>query len=299
MRTSFKRLFACCALLLAPNAWALNLFACEPEYAALAQELAPEARIFSATTALQDPHQIQARPSLIAQMRRADLAICAGAELEVGWLPMLQMKANNPKVRDGLPGMFYAAEQVDTLDRLDSVSRDMGDVHAEGNPHLHFSPQRLLRVAQVLTERLAQLDPTNAEHYRANFDDFSARWLTAIPVWEAKAAPLHGQAVIAYHSSFRYLFDWLGVEQAGDLEPKPGLPPSTAHLAGLLALTEQQTIMAVVHAGYQDRRGAQWLAQRAELPVVRLPFSTGQEGIDSLFALYDAVLEPLLAHVGE
>jgi len=273
----------------------LNIFACEPEYAALAKELAPDAKIYSATTAMQDPHQVQARPSLIAKMRQADLAVCAGAELEVGWLPMLQMKSSNSKVRSTDQGLFYAAEQVATLDRLESVDRSMGDVHAQGNPHLHFSPERILQVAQGLTDKLIQLDPDSKAEYQASLADFSKRWSEAIPVWEAKAASLQGKKVIAYHSSFRYLFSWVGIEQVADLEPKPGLPPSSSHLASLLKRTEAGDIMAIIVASYQDERGANWLGERASLPVQVLPMSVGgNEQSTDLFSLYDSVLDLLL-----
>ncbi len=295
MRINSNWLGACAALLMAPSASALEIFTCEPEYAALAAELAPEAKITSATTALQDPHNVQARPSLIARMRRADLAVCAGADLEAGWLPMLQMKANNPKVRNGQPGMFYAADHAETLDKRVSVDRSMGDLHPGGNPHLQFSPRRVQAIAEAMTERLAQLDPAHAEAYRRNLTQFAERWQQAIPTWERKAAPLQGKQVVAYHSSFRYLFDWLGMKQVGDLEPKPGLPPTTGHLASLLALTEQTEVSAVIHARYQDPRGAKWLAERAALPVVALPFSTGADGIETLFELYDRVIDQLLA----
>ncbi|BDY06575.1 zinc ABC transporter substrate-binding protein [Ferrimonas sp. YFM] len=295
MRTSSKwTLPVLAALLAAPQAWALNIFTCEPEYAALAKELAPEANVSSATTALQDPHHVQARPSLISKLRRADLAICAGAELEVGWLPMLQMKANNRKVRDGQPGMLYAAEYVDTLGKLDKVDRSMGDVHAGGNPHFHFSPQRMLSVAEAVTAKLVELDPEHQSDYQANLADFSQRWSQATTRWEAAAAPLKGKKVIAYHTSFQYLFDWLGMEQAGDLEPKPGLPPTTGHLAQLLKLTESTPIMAVIYTGYQDGRGAQWLGQRAKIPVLQLPFGPGVEEADDLFQLYDTNIRLLL-----
>ena len=273
----------------------MSVFTCEPEYASLVSELAPEAEVFSATTALQDPHQVQARPKLIARMRRADLVVCAGAELEVGWLPMLQMKANNRRVRDGQPGMFYAAEQVETLDRLNAVDRSMGDVHAEGNPHMQFSPERVQVIAEALAQRLGELDPANAEGYKAGLEDFLSRWQAAIPSWEAQAAPLKGAKVIAYHTSFRYLFDWLGMEQVGDLEPKPGLPPTTGHLAGLLDRAGKGDVMAVVHTGYQDNRGAKWLADRASLPLLELPFGPGEEGIADLFALYDRVIAKLVS----
>ncbi|WP_374991337.1 metal ABC transporter solute-binding protein, Zn/Mn family [Shewanella fidelis] len=274
----------------------LNIFACEPEYAALAKELAPDAKIYSATTALQDPHQVQARPSLIAKMRQADLAICAGADLEVGWLPMLQMKSANAKVRSTDQGLFFAAEQIETLDQLASVDRSMGDVHAKGNPHLHFDPVRMLDVAKALTAKMIALDPDAKSEYEAALASFSKRWQAAIPNWQAKAKPLQGSKVIAYHSSFRYLFNWLGIEQVADLEPKPGIPPSSSHLASLLNRAKQGDVLAIVIASYQSERGADWLAERSKLPVLVLPMSVGgnDQSVD-LFSLYDSAIDLLLS----
>lgn len=272
----------------------LNIFACEPEYAALAKELAPSASIYSATTALQDPHQVQARPSLIAKMRQADLVVCAGADLEVGWLPMLQMKSANAKVRSTDQGLFFAAEQIDTLDKLASVDRSMGDVHAQGNPHLHFDPKRLLTVASALTAKMTLLDPAGSAEYQKSLADFTSRWQAAIPRWEAQAKGLQGKKVIAYHSSFKYLFNWIGIEQVADLEPKPGLAPTSSHLASLLARAEQGDILAVVVASYQDERGAKWLGDKANLPVVMLPMSVGGNAqSQDLFSLYDSVISLL------
>ncbi|SIQ93058.1 metal ABC transporter solute-binding protein, Zn/Mn family [Shewanella morhuae] len=272
----------------------LNVFACEPEYAALTKELAPTANIYSATTAFQDPHQVQARPSLIAKMRQADLVVCAGADLEVGWLPMLQMKSANANVRSTDQGLFFAADQIETLDKLASVDRSMGDVHAQGNPHIHFDPTRLLKVATALSAKLTQLDPAGAAAYQTSLADFTTRWQTAMPRWEAQAKGLQGKKVIAYHSSFRYLFNWIGVEQVADLEPKPGLAPTSGHLASLLARAEQGDILAIVVASYQDERGAKWLGEKANLPVVVLPMSVGgNDSSQDLFGLYDSVISLL------
>lgn len=272
----------------------LNVFACEPEYAALTKELAPTASIYSATTAFQDPHQVQARPSLIAKMRQADLVVCAGADLEVGWLPMLQMKSANSKVRSTDQGLFFAADQIETLDKLTSVDRSMGDVHAQGNPHLHFDPTRLLKVATALSAKLTQVDPASAVDYQKALADFTTRWQVAVPRWEDQAKGLQGKKVIAYHSSFKYLFNWIGIDQVADLEPKPGLAPTSGHLASLLALAEQGDILAVVVASYQDERGAKWLGEKANLPVVILPMSVGgNDSSQDLFGLYDSVISLL------
>lgn len=296
MHINFKLLISGVLLTLSQQAFAqVNIFTCEPEYAALAKELAPETRIYSATTAMQDPHLVQARPSLIAKMRQADLVICAGAELEIGWLPMLQMKAANAQVRSTDKGLFFAAEHVETLDKMANVDRSMGDVHSSGNPHLHFSPQRMLAISKALTAKLIQLDADNTKSYQQRLEDFSQRWRLAMSKWHEQAKALKGMKVIAYHSSFRYLFDFAGIEQVADLEPKPGLPPTSGHLAKLLKRAKQGDISAIIVASYQDLRGAEWLAEKANLPVVVLPLSVGgnEQSVD-LFSLYDSALSLLI-----
>jgi zinc/manganese transport system substrate-binding protein len=295
VRINFKLLLSSALLTLSHGALAqMNIFACEPEYAALAKELAPDARIYSATTAMQDPHQVQARPSLIAKMRQADLVICAGAELEVGWLPMLQMKAANVQVRSTDKGLFFAAEHVKTLDQMSNVDRSMGDVHSLGNPHVHFSPPRMLTIAQALTDKLIQLDEKQSAEYQQQLSRFSARWQLAMTQWQVKVRSLQGMKVIAYHSSFRYLFDFANIEQVADLEPKPGLPPTSSHLASLLKRANNGDIAAIVIASYQNQRGANWLAEKSNLPVVVLPLSVGgNEQSNDLFSLYDSILDLL------
>jgi zinc/manganese transport system substrate-binding protein len=296
VRINFKLLLGSALLTLSHSALAqMNIFACEPEYAALAKELAPDARIYSATTAMQDPHLVQARPSLIAKMRQADLAICAGAELEVGWLPMLQMKAANMQVRSTDKGMFFAAEHVKTLDQMSNVDRSMGDIHRLGNPHVHFSPQRMLIIAQALTDKLIQLDEKQSAEYQQQLSLFTSRWQLAMTKWQVKARGLQGMKVIAYHSSFRYLFDFANIEQVADLEPKPGLPPTSSHLASLLKRAGKGDIVAIIIASYQDQRGANWLAEKSNLPVVVLPLSVGgNEQSNDLFSLYDSSLDLLM-----
>jgi zinc/manganese transport system substrate-binding protein len=296
VRINFKLLLGSALLTLSHSAFAqMNIFACEPEYAALAKELAPDARIYSATTAMQDPHLVQARPSLIAKMRQADLAICAGAELEVGWLPMLQMKAANMQVRSTDKGMFFAAEHVKTLDQMSNVDRSMGDIHRLGNPHVHFSPQRMLTIAQALTDKLIQLDEKQSAEYQQQLSLFTSRWQLAMTKWQVKARGLQGMKVIAYHSSFRYLFDFANIEQVADLEPKPGLPPTSSHLASLLKRAGKGDIAAIIIASYQDQRGANWLAEKSNLPVVVLPLSVGgNEQSNDLFSLYDSSLDLLM-----
>jgi zinc/manganese transport system substrate-binding protein len=290
------RILGLLACLAASPAFArLNVFACEPEWGALAQELAGDRIALGvATTALQDVHRIEARPSLIAKVRRADLLVCTGADLEAGWLPQLLRQSGNARVASG-PGWFMAADQVATLDRPTSLDRAAGDVHPQGNPHLQLDPHRVLQVAQALSARLAALDPDNAAHYAQRLDDFATRWRAAIARWEAKAAPLKGKRIIVHHVSWVYLNHWLGLEQVGALEPRPGVPPTSAHLAGLIAAAKQAAPHAILVAAYQDPKAARWLSQRTGVPVVVLPYTVGGNAqAKDLFGLFDATLDLLL-----
>ncbi|HEX7927004.1 MAG TPA: zinc ABC transporter substrate-binding protein, partial [bacterium] len=209
--------FVTVALLFAAPAssWAkLNVFACEPEWATLTQELGKDlVSVYSATTALQDPHQIQAKPSLIARLRNADLLVCTGAELEIGWLPVLLRQSANNQVQDGSPGNFSAAEQVPLLEIPVSVDRAQGDVHAQGNPHIQTSARNYPQVAKGLAQRLGMVDPPNAAQYQANLADFLKRWDAATRRWEAEAAPLKGVTVVVHHKGWTYLLDWLGMKE--------------------------------------------------------------------------------------
>jgi zinc/manganese transport system substrate-binding protein len=283
-------------LIALPASARLQVFACEPEWGALVQELAGTAvAVDVATSALQDVHQIEARPSLIAKVRRADLLVCTGADLEVGWLPQLLRQANNARVAGG-SGRFFAAEQVVTLDRPAAVDRAAGDVHPQGNPHVHLDPHRIRLIARALSARLAQLDAANAALYAQRLADFDARWRAAIARWEARAAPLRGQRVIVHHISWAYLNAWLGLQQVGALEPRPGVPPTSGHLSSLVSVAKTPPAYAIIDAAYQDTRAANWLSERTGVPAVVLPYTVGGDArARDLFGLFDSTIDKLLA----
>jgi zinc/manganese transport system substrate-binding protein len=300
MKAFLKVLAAVVAAVFAlPAAAALNVFACEPEWAALVQELGGDkVSVYTATTALQDPHRIEARPSLIARARGADLVVCTGAELEIGWLPLVQSQSGNAKIQAGQPGYFEAASHVALLEKPARVDRSMGDVHPGGNPHIHLDPRNIGKIATALGARMAKLDPVEAATYGARAKSFLDRWSAAIARWEKAAAPLKGVPLVVYHKNLTYLIHWLGMREAGNLEPKPGLPPTTAHLSELLAGLKQNPAKAVVRTAYNDPRAAEWLAERAGIPSVLVPFTVGgTEGAKDLFGLYEDTLARLLAAV--
>lgn len=263
---------------------ALTVFACEPEWAALVRELQPAATVHVATHAGQDPHHIEARPALIAQLRSADLALCTGAGLEAGWLPVLQQRAGNARVQDGAPGMLYASEHVRLIDpRPATLNPFAGDVHPRGNPHLHLDPERLFTVARVLAERLQHsavqaADGAQAEAIKQRLAAFETRWRAHIVHWQRQAAALKGRRIAVQHTSFGYLWAWLGLVPAADLEPKPGLAPTPGHLQQVLQMLKAEPPVALVVASHQDARPARWVAEQLRqagrpVPLLALPAS--------------------------
>jgi zinc/manganese transport system substrate-binding protein len=297
VRTVIKAVLAALGALAVTAAQAFHVFACEPEWAALTQALMPQATVFSATHVLQDPHHIEARPALIAQLRRASLAVCTGASLEAGWLPMLQQRAGNAAIQNGQPGMFYATEHVELMDAVQgAVGAFAGDVHGQGNPHVHADPHRLLKVAEALRQRLVQLQPDQAQAIDARHRQFEATMRSRIADWEKRAAILRGRDIVGQHTSLRYLWAWLGVRQVADLEPKPGMPPTPGHLDKTLAQLKSRPAMAIVVALHQDARAGKWLASQLgpATPLLLLPATVTELGEEALLAWYERVVSALV-----
>ncbi len=296
MRTVFK---AACWLglaLLAGHARAITVFACEPEWAALTRTLLPQATVRSATHHLQDPHHIEARPSLIAQLRNSDLAVCTGAELESAWLPTLQARAGNARVQNGQPGMFYAAEQVELIDpHKGGASAFAGDVHAQGNPHLHADPRRLLTVARALAMRLGQISPAHKATIEQQLPQFERDLNARMAVWAQQANALKGRGVITQHATFGYVWHWLGMSVVADLEPKPGMPPTAAHLEQVLAQAKAKRPMAIVVAQHHDPKPARWLAQQlgGTTPLRVLPATVPDDQPGALLRWLDGLVSEL------
>ena len=276
----------------------LRVFACEPEWSALAEEVGGDlVKASSATNALQDPHYIEARPSLISKVRKADLVICSGAQLEIGWLPMLLRKASNPDVLPGKDGFLEASSHVRRLNVPDSVDRSQGDMHPQGNPHVQMNPHNITAVAAELGRRMALLDPANAAAYAERTEDFQARWGAAIEGWEKRAFPLTGRRVVCHHKSWVYLEDWLNLQEVATLEPVPGIPPTTAHLSALLTMLGAGGAGAdlIIRAPFQSDKASIWLEDRTGIPAVMLPLTVGgSEEANDLFSLFDDILDRLL-----
>ncbi|MBL0125403.1 MAG: zinc ABC transporter substrate-binding protein [Betaproteobacteria bacterium] len=297
-RNMFPAVFA--AMLSAtalPAAATLNVFTCEPEWAALALELGGDkVKVTSATTALQDVHHVEARPSLIARARNADLLVCTGAELEIGWLPLLLSQSGNRQIQPGQPGYLEAAASVNKMEVPQLLDRSQGDVHPAGNPHIHLDPQNIAKVGEAITARLMQLDAANAETYKSRATAFQKKWRESMQKWEAQVAPLKGVAVVVYHKDLSYLLRWLGMRDIASLEPKPGVPPTTGHLSEMLAKLQREPAKMILRSAYSDPKAATWLSERAKLPTVTLPYTVGgNEQAKDLFWLFDDSIQRLLA----
>jgi len=292
MRAMKKHIFIL-ALLFSP--WAANaieVFACEPEWAALVTELAGEhADITVATTAAQDPHYLQAKPSLIAATRNADLLVCTGADLEVGWLPLLLRRAGNPDIQVGRTGHFMAADYVRKLEIPKTIDRSQGDIHPQGNPHVHLNPNNVSRIAKNLAERLIVVDHANGSDYEARLRQFLDRWAIAIDDWELRGEELRGLRLAAHHRSFSYLADWLDLDIVATLESKPGIPPSGAHLARLLQTLSANPPAAVIRTPYANEKPSAWLSERLNIRSLLLPYTVHEsDGPTDLFDVIDLTL---------
>ena len=272
----------------------INVLACEPEWASLARALGGDmVKVTSATSALQDPHHIQARPSLIAKVRRADLLICTGADLEVGWLPLLLRKSGNARVQPGEEGHFMAADYISLLEKPTVLDRSLGDIHAAGNPHFHLDPSRITQVAAALTHTLSKVDSANEVHYQNQLEAFNQQWQEAIKQWKQRSQSLRGKRVVVSHNSWVYLESWLGLTQAATLEPKPGIPASSTHLSRVLDKLQQDPADMLLHATYQSDKSAVWLSNKTSLPIVALALSPS-EG-ESLIIWFDKIVNQLLS----
>ena len=246
---------------------------------------------YSATHGREDPHRIRARPSLIAQVRRADLLFCSGADMEVGWLPILMRRGAPVGIQPGRPGHLMAADHVEPLDLPETLDRAHGDIHPGGNPHVHLDPRNMLVLADELARRLERIDPDNADLWRAGRESFRQRWTDAMARWRARAARLDGAPVVVYHEAWAWFLRWAGLPRAAALEPLPGVPPAIGDLREVLERASAAGARVIIRAPYEPEDASDWLSERTGIPVIELPSTVGgQPGVDTLFDLFDSTL---------
>lgn len=233
-----------------------------------------------------DVHHLEARPSMMVGLRRADLLVAVGAELEIGWLPAALRGAGNPRILPGRPGYFEAARAVTLLDEGMPADRGLGDVHPSGNPHIYFDPLRMAAAAEALAERLSELDPANAATFEANARAFERRMIEHTEAWQARVASAPG--ALAYHKDVDYLFARLGLPLLGHIEPLPGIPPTASHIRALVdELGGRQGV--IVHMLYEPAQGPQRLGRELGWPVFQMRNNVPEDGtMDDYIALIES-----------
>jgi zinc/manganese transport system substrate-binding protein len=249
----------------------------------------------SLSRGIQDPHFVDANPMLAVKLRAADLLVDVGLDLEAGWLPPLVLQSRNGGILPGGPRRLTAATAVAVLDQpAGPVDRARGDLHPGGNPHYLTDPRRAAKVAAAIAERLAAVDPGGAEGYRARLAAFTARLEAARARWEAALAPVRGAKVFTHHRTLTYFLDWTGLVSAGELEPRPGVPPPPGHLADLVQQARREGIRAILVENYYDTRSDEVVAKHSGAKVVKIPGDVGGEpGVKT----YEAYVDLLVARV--
>jgi zinc/manganese transport system substrate-binding protein len=276
----------------------LNVVATLPDLASLAKAVGGEhVNVSSLALGMQDPHFLEAKPSYEITLSKADLLIYNGLSLEVGWLPLLVQDSRNPNILSGAKGSLNASSALDRIleKPTGEVDRSMGDIHPEGNPHYLVDPRNGLKIARLIRDKLSALDPSGAADYQKNYAQFESLMTEKLKQWESQAAPLKGMRVIVYHKQWEYLADWLGLEIAGSVEEKPGIPAGPQHKQWLIDEMKKDNIKVLLVANYNPSISvAERLAKETGSTLLVLPASTGGEpGIDSYPQLFDYLVSKL------
>jgi zinc/manganese transport system substrate-binding protein len=264
--------------------------------AALAREVAGDrAQVESLSRGVQDPHFVDANPSLAVKLRSADLLVDVGLDLEIGWLPPLVTQSRNAAIQPGGPRRLTAAGAVAVRDvPTGPVDRSRGDLHAGGNPHFLSDPGRALEVAQAISVKLTNLDPAGAAVYADRTATFARRLQAAQARWKAELAPFAGRKVPTHHRTLTYLLAWTGLVSVGELEPRPGTPPPPAHLASMVTLAKGAGVKAILCEGYYDTRSDELVSRLSGAKLVTIP---GDVGGDPAAGTYEAYVELLVRRI--
>jgi len=241
-----------------------------------------------------DPHFITPKPSLIGKLRREDLLIMNGGQLEIGWLPPLLRSANNSKIKNGAQGFLDVSGAVTLMDKPQNVSRSNGDVHPDGNPHFALNIENIVPIAELISMKLAQVDPSNADKYNKNFEAFKSKMETLATKLKEQYASCQGKKVVQYHELFNYAMDEYGLNKAGNIEPLPGISPSSKHTLELINLMKEQKVTTILQDVYHEKKTAQFIASKTGATVKIVPHDVGAvEGTETLENFYETIAREL------
>jgi len=271
----------------------LNVVATTPDLAALAREIGGDAITVTALAKpTEDPHFVDAKPSHLVTLNRADVLIEGGAELELGWLPPLLDNARNDKIASGAPGRVVASQGIKMLEVPTTFDRAKGDVHSLGNPHFLLDPKNAEIVAGEIADHLARVDPSSAELFRSNLKRFNTSVEQRLTEWQAKLAPYRGAKVVTYHKDFVYLAERFNLQIVETLEPKPGIAPSPAHLAQVVSAMQSTNAKVILVQPYQNRKTAETVARQTGAMVLDAPQQPGAiPGTATYFDVMDHLVQ--------
>jgi zinc/manganese transport system substrate-binding protein len=273
----------------------LRVAAAYPYIADLVEKIGQRnVRVWALARGDYNPHVIIPRPSFIAHVRRADLLVISGAQLEIGWLPPILRQANNPYVQPGERGFLDLSRYVTLIDVPASVSREQGDIHPEGNPHFYLDPYNIPLLAKAIAEKLCEIDPSDALYYRSNLDEFVQRWNEKTKEWREKMKQLEQVAVVEYHKNYDYFLRRFGLPIVGTVEPLPGIPPTSKHIEHLESILESHRAQFILQDVYNPDDASRYLANKLGMKLIVLPHDVGAvRGVDDIFSLFDEIVRRL------
>ena len=301
--TAFKPfLFTVAAIALAgpPASAQLRVVATTPDLASVAKEIGGDhVTVAALAKPTEDPHFVDAKPSFIVTLNRADALIEGGAELELGWLPPLLENARNGKIGAGAPGRIVASEGIRLLEIPTSFDRSKGDIHSLGNPHFMIDPVTVKTVARNIATHFAQIDPKSAAVYSANLAKFNSRLDSRVAEWQKQLAPFRGAKIVTYHRDFIYLAQRFGLTIVDELEPKPGIAPSPAHLAQVIGKMRANNVKVILVQPFQNRKTAETVARRTDAVVLDAPQQPGAaRNTAGYFDMMDNLIDALARGLG-
>lgn len=299
----FKSAFLGLAALFAAGSIAgaqLRVVATTPDLASVAREIAGNrANVVALAKATEDPHFVDAKPSFVVTLNRADALVEGGAELELGWLPPLLENSRNSKIAAGAPGHIVASEGIRLLEIPTSFDRSKGDIHSLGNPHFMIDPVAAKTVARNIANHLGQIDPKNAATYNANLAKFNGRIDAKLAAWQQQLAPYRGAKIVTYHRDFIYLAQRFGLTIVDELEPKPGIAPSPAHLAQVIGKMRANNVKVILVQPFQNRKTAETVARQTGATVLDTPQQPGAaSNTNSYFDMMDNLVGALARGLG-
>ncbi|MGH7848993.1 MAG: metal ABC transporter substrate-binding protein [Thermodesulfobacteriota bacterium] len=278
----------------------VQIVASLPDLGAVAEEIGGDkVNVVSLAKGYQDPHFVDAKPTYVTKLNKADLLIYNGLDLEIGWLPPLITGSRNSKITS-----------TDALGRLDAstviprvlevpttqIDRSMGDIHPKGNPHYLLDPRNGAPIAAAITERLKEIDPENSPYYEENYNNFVNRLKSKIKEWDELLAPYKGTEIVSYHKNLTYFTEWAGFKEIGYIEPKLGIPPTPSHVAELIKKMKSMDVKLVIASNYYPQKTGELIAEKTGTVFLNIPTSVeGEEGVNTYFDLIDAIVGDITA----